>query len=124
MITLQKIRREKLGAQFVFLSERNAPMTDLAFRKMLDRTGEAAKYLGLPIHPHMLRHSCRFKLANDGHDTQSIQFYLGTETYKIPCPTHKLVRTDLKGFGKINSEDNQHVRLVQEIQPLITGVVA
>ena len=24
--------------------------------------------LGFPIHVHMLRHSCGFKLANDGHD--------------------------------------------------------
>jgi site-specific recombinase XerD len=28
-----------------------------------------------PIHPHMLRHACGFKLANDGHDTR--QHYLG-----------------------------------------------
>jgi hypothetical protein len=25
-----------------------------------------------PIHPHMLRHACGFKLANDGHDTQGV----------------------------------------------------
>ena len=31
----------------------------------------------LPIHPHMLRHACGFKLANDGHDTRSLQHYLG-----------------------------------------------
>jgi integrase len=30
-----------------------------------------------PIHPHMLRHACGFKLANDGHDTQALQHYLG-----------------------------------------------
>jgi site-specific recombinase XerD len=28
-------------------------------------------------HPHMLRHACGFKLANDGHDTWAIQHYLG-----------------------------------------------
>ena len=26
---------------------------------------------------HMLRHSCGYKLANDGHDTWAIQGYLG-----------------------------------------------
>ena len=62
MRALQKIRRESPGAHFVFLSERNAPMTDSAFRKILYRTGEAAK-LSLPIHLHMLRHSWGFKLA-------------------------------------------------------------
>ena len=30
-----------------------------------------------PIHPHMLRHACGFKLANDGHDTRAPQHYLG-----------------------------------------------
>ena len=33
--------------------------------------------LGLPVHPHMLRHSTGFKLANDGQDTRAIQHYLG-----------------------------------------------
>jgi site-specific recombinase XerD len=31
----------------------------------------------MPIHPHMLRHSTGFKLANDGQDTRAIQLYLG-----------------------------------------------
>jgi len=30
-----------------------------------------------PIHPHMLRHACGYKLANDGHDTRALQHYLG-----------------------------------------------
>jgi site-specific recombinase XerD len=29
------------------------------------------------VYPHMLRHACGFKLANDGHDTRSLQAYLG-----------------------------------------------
>ena len=29
------------------------------------------------LHPHMLRHACGFKLANDGHDTRALQHYLG-----------------------------------------------
>jgi site-specific recombinase XerD len=40
------------------------------------RVGEAAT-MPLPIHPHMLRHTCGFKLANDGHDTRALQHYLG-----------------------------------------------
>jgi integrase len=30
-----------------------------------------------PIHPHMLRHGCGYALANAGHDTRSLQAYLG-----------------------------------------------
>ena len=33
--------------------------------------------LRLKSHPHMLRHSCGYKLANDGVDTRIIQSYLG-----------------------------------------------
>ena len=29
--------------------------------------------MALPIHPHMLRHGCGFKLANDGVDTHALQ---------------------------------------------------
>ena len=28
------------------------------------------------VHPHMLRHACGFKLANDGQDTRAIQHYM------------------------------------------------
>ncbi|MGH7087835.1 MAG: tyrosine-type recombinase/integrase [Stellaceae bacterium] len=31
----------------------------------------------MPIHPHMLRHSTGYKLANDGQETRAIQHYLG-----------------------------------------------
>jgi integrase len=30
-----------------------------------------------PVHFHMLRHSCGYKLANDGIDTRAIQDWLG-----------------------------------------------
>jgi site-specific recombinase XerD len=42
---------------------------------LLRETGNA----GFPflVHSHMLRHSCGYKLANDGHDTRAIQHYLG-----------------------------------------------
>ena len=46
------------------------------FLRMVQRTGRAAK-LPFPVHPHMLRHSTGFKLANDGHDTRSLAHYLG-----------------------------------------------
>ena len=51
-------------------------MTTSAVRKIVARAGESAK-IGMSIHPHMLRHSTGYKLANDGHDTRAIQHYLG-----------------------------------------------
>jgi type 1 fimbriae regulatory protein FimB/type 1 fimbriae regulatory protein FimE len=40
------------------------------FQQLVARAGEAAG-LGFPVHPHMLRHACGFKLANDGVDIHS-----------------------------------------------------
>jgi type 1 fimbriae regulatory protein FimB/type 1 fimbriae regulatory protein FimE len=51
-------------------------MTASSVRKIIARAGDRAK-LGFPVHPHMLRHACGFKLANEGHDTRAIQHYLG-----------------------------------------------
>lgn len=73
---LRQIFRDYPETSYVFVSERRAPMTAATFRKLLARAGDAAG-LGMPIHPHMLRHSTGFKLANDGHDTRAIQHYLG-----------------------------------------------
>jgi type 1 fimbriae regulatory protein FimB/type 1 fimbriae regulatory protein FimE len=47
----------------VFTSESGEPMTTSGFFKIVARAGKAAK-LGLPIHPHMLRHGCGYYLAN------------------------------------------------------------
>jgi type 1 fimbriae regulatory protein FimB/type 1 fimbriae regulatory protein FimE len=51
-------------------------MSTIGFHHLVKRLGKAA---GLPfnVHPHMLRHACGYKLANDGHDTRALQQYLG-----------------------------------------------
>jgi type 1 fimbriae regulatory protein FimB len=73
---LRQILREYPETAYVFISERKAPITAATFRKVVARAGDAAG-LGMPTHPHMLRHSTGFKLANDGQDTRAIQLYLG-----------------------------------------------
>src|SRR3954468_24909936 len=57
---LLHVRRIK---KHVFTTERRAPMSPAGFRKMLARTGEAAAF-PFPVHPHILRHACGYKLAN------------------------------------------------------------
>jgi type 1 fimbriae regulatory protein FimB/type 1 fimbriae regulatory protein FimE len=42
-----------------------------------DEPVSEAAGLAFPVHAHMLRHACGYKLANDGHDTRAIQAYLG-----------------------------------------------
>jgi integrase len=73
---LRRLRREYGISPYVFTTERRAAMTDSSVRKIIARAGDQAQ-LGFPVHPHMLRHACGFKLANDGHDTRAIQHYLG-----------------------------------------------
>lgn len=73
---LRRLHREEPKARHVFSTERRAPMTTAGYRKMMARTGEAAEF-PFPVHPHMLRHACGYKLANDGQDTRAVQHYLG-----------------------------------------------
>jgi type 1 fimbriae regulatory protein FimE len=73
---LRRLQRDYPTSAYVFTTERGGPLTDSAVRKILARAGGAAG-LDFPVHPHMLRHACGYKLANDGHDTRAIQHYLG-----------------------------------------------
>jgi type 1 fimbriae regulatory protein FimB/type 1 fimbriae regulatory protein FimE len=73
---LHKLRRENLTEAYVFVSKRGGPISPMGFHHLIARLGKAAT-LPFAIHPHMLRHACGFKLANDGHDTRSLQHYLG-----------------------------------------------
>ena len=71
----QRVNAPCCNSPLVFLSERG-PTTRQAFNYIC---AEVAKRAGLRIkvHPHMLRHSCGFALANKGRDTRLIQDYLG-----------------------------------------------
>ena len=73
---LRRLRRESPAESYVFVSERGGLMSRIGFHRLIQRLGEAAK-MPFSIHPHMLRHACGYKLANDGHDTRSLQHYLG-----------------------------------------------
>ena len=71
----ERINAPCCNSPLVFLSERG-PMTRQAFNYIC---AEVAKRAGLNIkvHPHMLRHSCGYALANKACDTRLIQDYLG-----------------------------------------------
>jgi len=71
----QRINAPSCNSPLFFLSERG-PMTRQAFNYICAEVGKRAK-LGIEVHPHMLRHSCGFALANKGRDTRLIQDYLG-----------------------------------------------
>ena len=73
---LRRLKREQPESRYVFANERRVPMSPAGFRKLVARIGERAAF-PFPVHPHMLRHACGYKLANDGQDTRAVQHYLG-----------------------------------------------
>jgi len=84
MRSLRRVYREQADRgrvrplERVFQTEQGTAMTEAGFRKMLYRAAETDIELqALNVHPHMLRHAAGYKLANDGHDTRSLQHYLG-----------------------------------------------
>lgn len=74
--SLRRLQRDYSKLPYVFCSERKAPLTSDAIRKILTRAGKEAN-LPFTVHPHMLRHACGYKLAQAGQDTRAIQHYLG-----------------------------------------------
>lgn len=96
---LRRLVREGPQSAFVFLSNRGAPLTERAFHGIVARAGAAA---GLPVaaHPHMLRHACGFKLANEGQDTRAIQLYLGHANIQHTVRYTTLAADRFRGFWK------------------------
>jgi len=86
---LRQLARDYPNSPYVFSSERNGPLTASSVRKIVTRAGKLAD-IPFPVHPHMLRHACGYKLANDGHDTRAIQHYLGHKNI-----THTVRYTEL-----------------------------
>jgi site-specific recombinase XerD len=95
---LRRLQRDQdLKSPFVFTSERGTPFTMRGFQAMVERAGKAAGF-GMKIHPHMLRHACGFKLANDGVDTRTIQAYLGHKSIQHTVRYTELAPTRFKSL--------------------------
>jgi site-specific recombinase XerD len=73
---LRRLQRETPSSEFVFVTERGAPFTMAGFAKMFERVAAKAD-IGIKAHVHMLRHAAGYALANKGHDTRSLQAWLG-----------------------------------------------
>lgn len=96
---LRELRRNYPETPYLFVTERGGPMTPATARKLIARAGELAK-LPFPIHPHMLRHACGYKLASEGQDTRSIQQYLGHKNITHTVRYTELSPERFKGFWK------------------------
>ena len=101
---LRKLRRDMIAAStlsspYMFVSERNAPLSVAGYQRMVARAGEAARF-GFLVHSHMLRHGCGYKLANDGRDTRAIQHYLGHRSIASTVRYTALAPDRFRGFWK------------------------
>lgn len=96
---LRRLQREGEQCAYVLTTERGGPMTTSNVRKLVARAGEEAG-LGFPVHPHMLRHAAGYKLANDGHDTRSIQHYLGHKNIQHTVRYTEMAPDRFKGFWR------------------------
>jgi type 1 fimbriae regulatory protein FimE len=97
--SLRQLQRDYPETHYVFVSERKAPLTPDAVRKIVTRAGHEAG-LEFSIHPHMLRHATGYKLANDGQDTRAIQHYLGHRNIQHTTRYTELASDRFKDFWK------------------------
>jgi len=96
---LRALRPLQHGSPYVFITEAGTPVTTAWFLRVIQRSGVAAK-LPFQVHPHMLRHSTGYKLANDGQDTRSLAHYLGHRDLQSTARYTALASDRFKGFWK------------------------
>ena len=96
---LRRLNRDYPDTPYVFVTERKGPLMTSTVRKLIARAGEKAG-TDFPVHPHMLRHACGFKLANEGHDTRSLQHYLGHKNIQHTVRYTELTSKRLDKFWK------------------------
>jgi site-specific recombinase XerD len=65
------------AGDYVFTSERGAPLSERSVQLMIDRFSDRAGLKHLNIHPHSLRHACGYYMAERGYELRLIQSYLG-----------------------------------------------
>ena len=97
--TLRRLQRDYPHTAYVFVSERKAPLTVDAVRKIVNRAGREAG-IAFQVHPHMLRHATGYKLANDGQDTRAIQQYLGHRNIQNTTRYTELAPDRFKDFWR------------------------
>ncbi|RYM64491.1 hypothetical protein BSQ98_10600 [Serratia liquefaciens] len=63
-------------SEWLFLSRKGGRISRKRVYNLITAFGVQAE-IGVKVHPHMLRHSCGYALADKGIDTRLIQDYLG-----------------------------------------------
>lgn len=88
------LRSRPANLPWLFVTERQTQLTRHAAYYLIRQAGERAGF-DFIVHPHMLRHSCGFSLANKGYDMRLVQDYLG---HRDPRHTTRYTRTAAARF--------------------------
>jgi type 1 fimbriae regulatory protein FimB len=89
----ERAQRSDARSPYLFVSERG-PLTRQAINYLAAQIGQRAQ-LHVHVHPHMLRHSTGYYLANRGYDARLVQDYLG---HKNIAHTVRYTRTAAARF--------------------------
>ena len=99
---LRAIRRYlglwKDNLPWLFLSERQGRLTRFAINYLVNRTGVAAGLANL--HPHSLRHSCGYALADKGVDLRTIQEWLGHRSIEMTVRYTRISQRRFNGLWR------------------------
>src|SRR3954466_9122671 len=83
---------------WLFISERGQPLTCQAVNHLIASAAERAGLSG--VHPHTLRHSCGFALADKGHDLRLVQDYLGHRDPEPPARSTRVAGSRFEGLWR------------------------
>jgi integrase len=96
---LTALRREYPDSGYVFTTQSDVPFTPDAINRLIKNIGKRSG-LPMPVHFHMLRHSCGYKLAGDGIDTRAIQGWLGHASIQHTVGYTQLSPSRFKDFWR------------------------
>ena len=78
----------------------NERQTRLRYRHRAREAPALSQSAWKRAHPHVLRHACGFALANKGHDTRSLQAYLGHRNIQHTVRYTELSPDRIKDFWR------------------------
>jgi len=94
-----RVLKRQAKSPFIFVSERGAPFSVSGLAKLIERAGVEAE-MPFKIHPHMLRHTTGYVLANKGTDTRTLQAYLGHRSIQSTVRYTELAPSRFKNLGR------------------------
>jgi type 1 fimbriae regulatory protein FimB len=83
---------------WLFVSERQGRLSRFAVNYLVERTAKAAGFDNL--HPHCLRHSCGYALADKGIDLRTIQEWLGHRSIEMTVRYTRISQRRFNGLWR------------------------